>query len=631
MKATKILFVVALLLSSFHAHPASKDDKAVSKARSRAETIEGNKRYYSGRGYGATIEEADRDAVYSLSKNINLVALGVATIEDTESSEKYRNLGAISTYASIPNSQRIDISTEPGKAEVLRYVEVIDVENDMALRDEHIRSLTNQGLSMERRLEIGSALKYFNWAYALSKSTLKPTFLDLQGESYNAATWLDGHINTIFNTLQFELDGVEETDDALDPYLLTMRVKYGDQPVGDLDFSYDNDGTIVDNQHVKNGMALLPLSNLPKGNLMLNINYQYASEGLGYNDELKMIVNAGRMPRFQKSQILIPCKGTSIEKFKINQRKMTKAEEKQAAEASQLAPAVAPVMIQRIEVDEMKGQLAQRCHGSLETLWQAICNRSYTNVKDLFTSEGYELFLRMMRSGTVKKGANSPEFKIEAAGDFIIGKSLPVSITYRGGHRVLENIVCRFNQDGKIESVAYALTKRAEDDIFRQSDWELPARYAILHFMEDYQTAYALKRHDYISSIYSDDAVIIRGKRNAGVNVSMAGEGHNFLVNNYTYTTENKDQFLNTLQRQFANKSYIHLTFEDNEIRQTHGVFEGVFWIEIKQNYSSSDYNDQGYLSLMIDMRKETPVIKVRTWAPDKIPLNELMERFTVQ
>lgn len=33
----------------------------------------------------------------------------------------------------------------------------------------------------------------------------------------------------------------------------------------------------------------------------------------------------------------------------------------------------------------------------------------------------------------------------------------------------------------------------------------------------------------------------------------------------------------------------------------------------------------------MIDMREENPLIKVRTWAPDKVPLPELMKRFTIE
>lgn len=56
-----------------------------------------------------------------------------------------------------------------------------------------------------------------------------------------------------------------------------------------------------------------------------------------------------------------------------------------------------------------------------------------------------------------------------------------------------------------------------------------------------------------------------------------------------------------------------------------------MYWIEIRQFYNSSNYNDAGYLTLMIDMRTETPVIKVRTWAPEKIALENLMSRYNFE
>lgn len=41
--------------------------------------------------------------------------------------------------------------------------------------------------------------------------------------------------------------------------------------------------------------------------------------------------------------------------------------------------------------------------------------------------------------------------------------------------------------------------------------WEEDSRICLIRFLEDYQTAYALKRLDYIESIFSDDAWIITG------------------------------------------------------------------------------------------------------------------------
>jgi len=210
-----------------------------------------------------------------------------------------------------------------------------------------------------------------------------------------------------------------------------------------------------------------------------------------------------------------------------------------------------------------------------------------------------------------------------------------ISLKYKGGHRENETIVFRFTGDGLCESVAYALTDRAEEDIFKQNKWDLDARYAILRFMEDYQTAFSLKRLGYIESIFSDDAIIITGKKTGRGNVRKTGDGKFIdLSSEYSFKRQSKDEYIDNLRRDFTNKNYIKLTFEDNEIMHQSSnldIAQNIYWIEIKQFYSSSGYNDVGYLSLQIDMSSEDPKIKVRTWQPGKLPLQELMRRFGYQ
>lgn len=607
------------------------DKETAEKIARRAATIKESERYYHGVGYGETDEEAKRAALQDLCSKINMSVGGVATSKETLDDEKYSNEGVMSTFVTLSNTERIDISTVPGKWEVLLYVEKSQVENDMAMRDERIRTLVEQGKSLESRLEIGSALKYFNWAYALSMCTQRPTMLDMEGKAYDARTWLDSHINTIFTNLDVTLENVtEDPGNELDPYVVTLNISYGGQPVADLDFSYINDGIKLPDQHVKNGKAELAFAKLPSNKIDMMVEHLYQDRATEHDTELKTILEARRVTPFPKSNLEIPCKGVTPDKFEVKERKFTKAEAREAKAAAEIAPPVAVPVIERVQVQQLGDSRGHSLALAMGKIWDAIGSGSFSSLRDLFTTDGYALFLKMMQSGKVKKAATEPDLKIELAGNYIVGKSLPVTVTYNGGHKVSEEIVCRFNADDKIESVAYALTRRAEDDIFRQNEWSLPARYAILHFMEDYQTAYALKRLDYIKSIYSDDAVIIRGKRKTKGGHSI-DSGKFFMTDEFTYTKETKDEFLEALGKQFKDKKYIKLTFEDNEIREQSGVYNNIFWIEIKQFYSSSNYNDEGYLTLMIDMRESDPTIKVRTWAPGKIPLKELMRRYTME
>lgn len=143
----------------------------------------------------------------------------------------------------------------------------------------------------------------------------------------------------------------------------------------------------------------------------------------------------------------------------------------------------------------------------------AVRNGTLGEVRALFTPEGYELFDQMLSIGGVSVVGEPVYTFYDSGGPYIIGKSLPLNFKFKGrGNSFMEDVAFRFNKEHKIASVAFTLTKRAEDDIFKAaSKWGEASRYAIMSFMEDYQTAYALKRIDYIKSIFSDDAIIITG------------------------------------------------------------------------------------------------------------------------
>ena len=57
-----------------------------------------------------------------------------------------------------------------------------------------------------------------------------------------------------------------------------------------------------------------------------------------------------------------------------------------------------------------------------------------------------------------------------------------------------------------MSEVAFGLNKPAVDDIMNRGAWSDEARKVMINFLESYKTAYALKRLDYISSIFSNDA-----------------------------------------------------------------------------------------------------------------------------
>jgi hypothetical protein len=150
-----------------------------------------------------------------------------------------------------------------------------------------------------------------------------------------------------------------------------------------------------------------------------------------------------------------------------------------------------------------------------------------------------------------------------------------------------------------------------------QTSWNDTVRNVLINFLESYKTAYALKRYDYINSIFSDDALIITG---SVLKHTASNEGQAMSKQAVKYTRQTKSEYMKKLQHIFRSSEFINLRFADNQVRKS-GVGGEIYGIQIKQDYFSSSYGDTGYLFLMVDLNNpKEPVIHVRTWQPEKDP-----------
>jgi hypothetical protein len=138
---------------------------------------------------------------------------------------------------------------------------------------------------------------------------------------------------------------------------------------------------------------------------------------------------------------------------------------------------------------------------------------------------------------------------------------------------------------------------------------------AIIHFIETYKTAYALKRLDYIESIFSDNALIIVGRI-----VKTATMENRFTADKVQRTQYSKAQYIRQLGTVFRSNEYVNLKFTDIDVKKA-GVGGEIYGLQLRQDYFSTGYGDTGYLFLMVDLNKtEEPVIHIRTWQPEKDP-----------
>ncbi|MDE5869398.1 MAG: hypothetical protein K2H18_04120, partial [Muribaculaceae bacterium] len=105
------------------------------------------------------------------------------------------------------------------------------------------------------------------------------------------------------------------------------------------------------------------------------------------------------------------------------------------------------------------------------------------------------------------------------------------------------------------------------------------------------------------------------------------------LAQKVSYVKYNKETYLSKVKEDFARKSFIQLLFEDTKIEKVADagfVNNDIIWIELKQKYNSSNYRDEGYLALQINLKPTGSVINVRTWTPYFIPMNDLKKAFPI-
>lgn len=640
MKYFSCLFFISLLSVTVWGQDAAEKIK----------TYQNNPSYKCGKACASSYEEADKAALESLVSQISVSVSSSLTetesqIDKGDKMDYQRNVNSqvrSFSFGTLPNVGQIIDESDPNEVCVLRYVKESDLEDIFKEREDKIGDYIAFGMEGEQRLQIDVALRYYNWALTLLIAHPKTVYRDIEGRRTNLKMWLDTKINNIFNTLKVEVGECKETDNPIDRYDLHLHFSYMTKEVSGLDFSYYNGERYVGPCKVHNGMAILCFERFPQRELRLRYDYRFENQAKNFDPELRAVLETVRPQNFPNASVSIPVRDVS----KNMDRPVTSAHIKameakvnaasKAAVASIAPPIVAPDVV-RLQLNPLAD--CDDLTAVMKRVESAVRGDNPVAVRDCFTSEGYELFNKLLGIGkTTVIGKPAYQF-FDSGGPYIIGKSLPLNFKFRGrGNSFIEDVTFRFNKERKIVSIAFALTKRAEDDIFKvASKWGEASRYAIMSFMEDYQTAYALKRLDYIRSIFSDDAIIITGVVCQSVGKGVFQEGSDPIPNktpSVRYNRYTKGEYIRNLKRSFDSKEFIHLVFEDNSIKKmnTNGVINGEsYGIQIKQSYFSNNYADTGYLMLILDMRGEYPLIRVRAWIPEKsedASLDKFLNRF---
>ena len=578
------------------------------------ESVKKDPTYLYGEGFGVTVAEADQAALNDLIGKISLQISSESKQEMTEnvvngkltSGESFGMIMNTYSQATLTNTERLIIENEPD-AHVGRWIKKSEVERIFENRKARIQSMMEAAVRAESKGKIDDALRNYYWGLLLTQSLQYPNeafYLSPDSQKFMLMTWIPERMNAIFDEIDVCTVKKEDNGDV------ELSFKYKDIPINSIDYTYFDGRDWSNIYSAKDGIGILEM--VP-GDMRdaYQLKFEYEYRGQAHIDkELESVLGIMKAIPMRSAYVNVSAKIKNTTKDFISTSHTNESLEVNSFTTTETAIYKMP---KEIGDDTQYRQV-------LTKIESAIRSGNAQSVASCFTPTGLDIYNRLLVYGSAKI-VGETNFQFYRLGSEVIGRGLQMSFSFKTGMRkaFVQDVVFTFDAEGKINNVSFGLGKTANDDILGKSVWPEEVRMAIMQFMENYQTAYALKRLDYIESVFDEDAVIITGSL---VPRRVVSDGGGYVMNDKVvkYSRYNKQSYLKHLQNSFASKEYINLRFANNDVRKLAKGGE-LYAIQIYQEYYSSNYGDKGYLFLMVDLNNpDQPVIKVRTWQPDKDP-----------
>lgn len=601
---------------------------------SKIAKIKADPAYKWGEGSGYTLEEADKEALENLVRSVSVSVSSsfsqqeaqMAVDDESLFSENIESRMKTYSFATLQNVGQIILSEE-NPAKIFRYISQSEIDKSFEARQDRALSFVNDANKALKSAQIGDAIKYYYWAMVLlntipNGAAVKSRFED--GSETLVYTWCHDRICRIIDDLTFEVSDMRKSPSYS---TVVFDVRFRGIPVADLDFQYWMGQRYSPLYSVKDGRGTADFEHLSEGDrLKLKIEYQYAHIAKNLDAELRGCfetdVPAFPLGNIQKFVPVMIQKNEQEDKA-VSGRKSKKKENSATIPETQddlRISAYARNQEEEYEPVKFATPLDETPYREImRRIEAAIGQRDYESVSPLFTPDGYDMFNKLVAYGKASIVA-APHYRFIQFGDEVVCRSIPMQFRFRNNKVFIEDVTFRFDKDGRIDSIAFTLPDSIEALLFDAGfRWNNHSRLLMMEFMENYQTAYSLKRLDYIESVFSDDALIIVGK---ALKTGAVGRMDTPLFNDpqVELTRYTKAEYIRRLRSSFASKEYINIGFEDIDIAKMTKGGE-IYAIHIKQYYHSNNYADTGYLTLLVDMRDSAkPTIHIRVWNPKKDP-----------
>lgn len=580
-------------------------------AEERAEQMKANAEYICGEGWGDTYNSADQAALADLISKISLNISNSFEIKEEEFNtnssfdSKTAIISVMNSYAqaTLTNTFNLVISNTP-QTHVLRYIRKSEVNKIFDERKEKVFDYVRSAMRAEEKAKIDDALRNYYWAFAMVRSLQYPNSvkMTIDGVQRLLVTWIPQQIEEIMSNLSTKIASKDGNE-------INLFIKYKGEPVTSLDYTYFDGQTWSNLYSAKDGMGIVELRpGVEINSLQLKYEYEYADQ-CQIDKELESVMQLFKGTSFKNASVYIN---------NLDKKSTVSSEAKKEFEKSVKTESAAN--LETLSKVENEKELA----GIMTRVINAIKAKDYDSVSDCFSEDGLEMYKKLLNYGQARL-LGDPQFSFYTMGKRVVCRSIPMAFSFKNNRRkFVEDVTFTFDENKKIECVAFGLGNQAKTDIFNKGvgAWSDYAKMVIATFLENYKTAFALKRLDYLESVFDDNATIITGHiiKKAP---KVAMEGESFINSNnklIKYTRQTKSEYMRKLKMCFQSNQFINIRFADNDVVKM-GAGGETYGIQIKQDYYSTNYGDHGYLFLMVDFNDlDNPSIKVRTWQPDRNP-----------
>ncbi len=576
--------------------------------------------YLYGEASGRTRKQADDEA---LSVLIGKISVSVESEFSWLANEEIKNGNSmqseeickslVNTYSSatLTNTESMEWGETPNVT-VFRYVKRSEVSKVFEQRKNKILDYTKIAREAERDNNIADALRYYYWSLVLLRSHPDGNDIYYTEEEYESAakservllySYIPLQINNILNKLKISVVDSQETGN-LTRY--NLNISYNGRDVSSCDYTYSDTNGWSNLMGAKDGLGVVELV----GDVSLfdkvdvRVEYQFEDK-MNIDPEVEGIFNMAAVnpPVFKNNRYTVSLKAKDISKQKKRSVETNSGISQLSTNTLDLAP----------NVDTSN-------HISIiERVTAAINGGDYSAVASDFTTEGYNVYNKLIRYGNAKCLVEEPDYHFLECNGSLICRAVPMRFKFNNNNRVfIENVVFHFNAESKIENVTFALDSNTFNEVFDSKQWDAYVSWIIVDFMENYQTAYALERIDYLNSIFDDNALIIVGSVLKNVKATdTALSFNNDIVKRTRYT---KAQYISNLGNVFRQNEYINIKLVNISIKKAPRG-DNLFGIQVCQDYYSTNYGDKGYLFLLVDLAdKSKPNILVRTWQEEPDP-----------